>query len=141
MVKDNLQDEKQYGDEFLSNHRRAKFFSKISTISPIIIFPLLSLYFQDWWLLFGILFSYMGGLLSIKSIWLIIIIVLTIVYSLISGFVLNSYINILFLCYLYGHITFSLGNYFLNKFENTKSDIENQGYKMLDNLRKGKSEK
>src|ERR1035437_2489873 len=136
MAEDNLQDLKQYGDEFVSNYRRAKIFSKISITSPIIIFPLVSLYFQDWWLLLGILFSYIGGELSSKTIWLIIVIVLTIVYSLISGFVLNSYINIFFLCYLYGHIAFSLGNYFLNKFENTKSDIENQGYKMLDNLRK-----
>ena len=30
MAEDNLQDVKQYGDDFISNYRKAKIFSKIS---------------------------------------------------------------------------------------------------------------
>jgi hypothetical protein len=64
----NLPEGKQYGNEFLSNHRNVIIFSRISTISPLIIFPLLSFYFHDWWFLLGILFSYIGGFFSIKPI-------------------------------------------------------------------------
>jgi len=128
MSKDNfdLQGEKQYGNEFLSSHKNVIIFSRIATTSPFIIFPLLSFYFHDWWLLLGILFSYIGGTLSLKQIWIIIVIVLTIIYSFKFGFIWNSYVNIFFLFYLYGHITFTLSRYFSIKFEKTKSNIKNQ---------------
>jgi hypothetical protein len=132
----NLPEGKQYGNEFLSNHRNAVMFSRISTISPLIIFPSLSFYFHDWWLLLGILFSHIGGFLSIKQLWIIIVLILTISYSLIFGFVSNSYVNIFFLCYTYGHITFSLGRYFENKLEETKSKIKNQVENQAATLRK-----
>ena len=122
----NLPEGKQYGNEFLSNHFKSVIFTRISTTSPIIIFPILSLCFHDWYLLFGILFSYFGGFLSIQKIWIIIVLVLTVLYSLIFGFVLKSYVNIFFLCYLYGHITFSLGRYFMDKVKETKSKMEKE---------------
>ena len=122
----NLSEGKQYGNEFLSNRRNAIISSRISTMSPLIIFPLMSYYFHDWWLLLGIVFSMVGGFFSIKPIWIIIALVLTISYSLKFGFVWNSYANIFFLCYTYGHITFSIGRYFDNKFEETKSKMGNQ---------------
>jgi len=131
---------KQYGNEFLSNHIKAKIFSKISTTSPVIIFPLLSFYFHDWWILLGILFAYAGGLLSIKRIWILIAVSLTIIYSLIFGFALNSYENIYFICYLYGHITFSIGAYFINKYEKTKSDMDSQIEKQVHQMLQARKE-
>ncbi len=140
MAKESPREWKQYGNEFLSNHNKAMIFSKISTTSPLIIFPLLSLYIHDWWLLFGILFSYLGGLLSeIRRSWILIVIIYIIFYALKFGFMENRYVNIFFLCYLYGHITFSLGTYFIKRFDKTKSDIDNQVQQMLDDSRERKS--
>jgi hypothetical protein len=140
MAKEKPREWKQYGNEFLSNLNKAMIFSKISTTSPIIIFPLLSLYFHNWWFLFGILFSYLGGLLSeIKRIWILIVIIYIIFYALKFSFMENMYVNIFFLCYLYGHIIFSLGTYFIKSFDKTKSKTENQVHQMLDDSSERKS--
>lgn len=126
---------KQYGNEFMSNYYMSTIFTRISTTSPFIIFPLLSLYFHNWYLLFGILFCLIGGFLSINKVWVIIVFVLTILYWVIVGFIWKSYVNVFFLCYLYGHITFYLGKFFIDKFEGTKTKIKEQGDIQFDKLR------
>jgi hypothetical protein len=126
---------KQYGNEFLSNHKNILISNRISTLSPFIIFPVISFCFHDWWLLLGILFSNIGGMLSIANIWIVIALIITIAYSLIFGFVWNSYANIFFLCYTYGHITFSISRYFINKLEETKSKITKQVDRQMEELR------
>jgi|ERR1035438_4621418 hypothetical protein len=128
MTKENISqpEEHQFGNEFLLAHRNVIISTRISTLSPLIIYPLLSLYFHDWLLLLGIVFSHLGGLLSIKKIWIIVAMVITISNSLIYGFIFDSYVNIFFLCYTYGHITFSIGRFYLKKFEDTKVKIQKQ---------------
>lgn len=122
---------KQYGNEFLFNHRMAIIFSRIATISPFILFPFLSFYFQNWWLLFGILIANIGGMLSINRIWIILSIIILITYTLIYGFIWNNYVNVYFSHYLFGHITFYFSNYYQKKLEKTKSDIDYQVGKQL----------
>ena len=126
----NLPEGKQYGNEFLSNHKKIMIFTKISTWSPLIIFPLLAFYYGDWWLLLGIFFSSIGAFFSANPLNIIIILVLTISYSLIFGFLLNSYPNIFFLSYAYGHFTYSFVRYFEKKLGETKSKIKNQADQM-----------
>ncbi len=144
MTKENLNspEDKQYGgyeQEFMFNNYLSMIFNKLSGISPYIIFPILSLYFHNWWLLLGILFSIIGRVLSVKLIWILIALVLTITYSLIFGFVLDSYVNIFFLCYSYGHITSSLDRYFEQKLGITKIKMGKQANQMFDDYRKRKS--
>lgn len=134
MEEENLPTGKQYGNEFLSNHRNLVIASRISTTSPVIIFPILALIFHNWWLLLGIPFSYLGGLLSIQVIWLIIASVFTVVYLIINSFILNSYVNIFFLCYAYGHLTFYFGRYYEKKLEKTKTTIKNNLDSQVSNL-------
>jgi hypothetical protein len=136
MDEEKLYTGKQYGNEFLSNHRKVIISSRISTTSPFIIFPILALIFHNWWLLLGIPFSHLGGLLSIRVIWLIIAFTFTFIYLIINRFMLNSYVSIFFLCYAYGHLTFTLGRYFEKKFERTKLNMKNDIYSHVDRMRK-----
>jgi len=123
---------KDYGNKFKSYHRKNVVFKRIATTSPLIIFPLLALYFHNWWLLLGIVFANLGGLLSLIPIFLILAFVITIICSIKYGFVLNSYFNIMFLFYLYGHITFTLGRHFELQIEKTKSLMDEEINKLVD---------
>lgn len=123
---------KDYGNKFKSYHRKSVVFKRIAITSPFIIFPLLALYFHNWWLFLGIVFANLGGLLSLIPIFLILAFVITIIYSIKYGFVLNSYFNIMFLSYLYGHITFTLGRHFEVRMEKTKSLMDEEINKLVD---------
>lgn len=121
-----MSETKQYGNEFLNNHSRAVFYSRISTTSPLILIPLLSFFLHDWWILLGIIFCYIGQLLSMSRVWLFVFFILIIVYSITYGFHLKNYINIYFLCFLYGDIAFSLSNLFIKRLDETKLKIEKE---------------
>jgi hypothetical protein len=129
---------KQFGNEFLKNHSKQILFSKISTISPMIIFPLLSFYFQNWWLLLGILFWNLGGFLSMNNIPLAIALILTISYNAIFGFALTSYVNIFFCCFVLGFIAFTVSSYQMLKFEKTKLKIKEEIDSQFEEYRKSK---
>ena len=122
---------KQYRNEFLNSHKNAVFYSRISTTSPLILITLLSFLLHDWWILLGIIFCYVGQLLSMSRVWLFVFLILTIVYAVTYGFHLKNYINIYFLCFLYGDITFSLSNLFIKRLDETKLKIEKEVEKGL----------
>lgn len=125
---------KQNAREFYLNHTYATLFNQIARISPIIIFPLLSLYLNNWWLLFGILITYIGGMLFNKPIFAIIILVIAILYSLKYGFALRNQTIIFFFSYLYGHITVSISKYFLKRVEKTKMKMRDSVDKEMSKL-------
>jgi hypothetical protein len=122
---------KQYGNEFLNNQTRAVFYSRISTTSPLILIPILSYFLHDWWILLGIIFCYIGQLLSMNRVWIFVFLILTIVYSITYGFHLTNNINIYFLSFLYGDIIFSLSNLFIKRFDESKLKIEKEVEKGL----------
>ncbi len=123
---------KDYGNKFKSYHRNHFVFNRIATISPFIIFPLFALYFHNWWLLLGIVFANLGGILSFFPIFLILAFIIIIIFSIKYGFELNSYLNIMFLFYLYGHITFTLDRHFKAQMEQTKSLMNEEINKLVD---------
>ena len=111
-------------EDILNRHKRLFLFSKISTISRIILFVLLTIYFKDWRFIFCILFSYYGGIFSeFGKFPLLITLSLAILYSFLFGFVWNSYFSLFFFSYLYGYILFSFGTSFRRKLENKKFTI------------------
>ena len=113
-------------DDFLQKHKRLFLLSKIATISPIVLFVLLTVIFQDWRFLFCILFSYYGGILSEFGKYpLLIAITIFILYSMLFGFIWNNYLSLFFFSYLYGHIVFSSGTRFRRKLENKKFVLTN----------------
>jgi hypothetical protein len=116
---------KQNAKDFLANYAYANLFNRIALISPIIILPALSIYLHDGWILFGILFTYLGGLLFNKPIFTIIVLIITIFCSLKYGFSLKNHAIVFLLSYLYGYITVSISKYFSNKVEKTKMKMEN----------------
>ena len=79
-------------------------------IAPIILVPTIAYKFDDWYLLFGILFSYFSTYLAIrKKSWqwaAPLLFMLWYWYS--NGFHLNDYINFYWLCLFWGGFTYSL---------------------------------
>lgn len=125
---------KQNARDFYLNRTYSSLFNQIARISPIIIFPLLSLYLNNWWLLLGILITYIGGILFNKPIFAIIILAITIFYSLKYGFAIRNQTIIFFLSYLYGHITVSISKYFLNRWNKTKMQMTDSVDKEMSKL-------
>lgn len=125
---------KQNAKAFYSNHIYATLLNKISLISPLIIFPLLAMYLHSWWILLGILFTYIGGMFFNKPTFAIIILVVTIFYSFKYGFTLHNLCLIFFLSYLYGYITVTISRYFLNRVEKNKMKMQDAVDKEMSKL-------
>jgi hypothetical protein len=70
---------------------------------PIIIFVLASFLYHNFWLLLGIPFCYLGGLIRIWQPALFFIGIGCIFYWTVNGFVLFSYLTLFLLCMLYGY--------------------------------------
>ena len=115
---------KRNAKTFYLNHVFETLFNNIARISPIIIFPLLCMLLNNWWLLFGIPITYVGGLLFKRPIFAIFILIIAILYCWKYGFTFQNPTIIFLLSYLYGHITVSISKYFSNCLEKNKLKIE-----------------
>jgi len=97
--------------EFFRGRRKYVFiaFVILYALSPIIIFPPLAYFINDWWLLLGIAFSYLASRAAARE-WNVILLIACygIGAFLATGFHFSKYIVIFFLCSLLGYFLFQL---------------------------------
>lgn len=75
-------------------------------ISTIILVPLFSYLFDNYWLLFGIIFSYLGTIVKNNQIGkgFFIIIIMIIIYWLVNGFDFSDQVTFFWFSFLFGSI-------------------------------------
>jgi len=78
------------------------FFAFLYGWAPLLLVPFLAYHFDNWWLLFGILFSYAGGSGSL-AIWFTVFII---GFWIKSGFDIHQYITFYYFCSLWGCLMF-----------------------------------
>lgn len=85
------------------------FFMIAYMIMPIIVIPIISLWVGNWWLLFGILISYLAsGMASFKKLGLLFAYtIFCIVVWVRIGFNIHQYITFFFFCAWWGYMMFS----------------------------------
>jgi hypothetical protein len=73
---------------------------------PLIAIPYLAYYLGSWFLLFGILFSFVGSICAARELPIIYLFTcLCIGFWLRYGFDIHQYITFYFFCSLWGHLT------------------------------------
>ena len=87
------------------------FYLFIYSISPLIVIPYLAYKEQNWYILFGILFCYLGvALAAYKSSLLTLVILFCIGFWIKDGFNIHQYVTLFFFCVLGGFVFFKMAD-------------------------------
>ena len=74
------------------------FFTFLYGWAPLLIVPLLAYHYENWWLLFGILFSYAGAAGQLSVLFTVV----AIGFWIGNGFDIRQYLTFFFFCNLWG---------------------------------------
>lgn len=87
------------------------FFVFLYSISPLIVIPCLAYKEQNWYILFGILFCYLGvAIAAYKSSLLTLAILFCIGFWIKDGFNIHQYVTLFFFCMLGGFVFFKMAD-------------------------------
>lgn len=115
-----------------------KIFALLYMVAPIIFVPCLAYYLGNWFLLFGILFSYAGSIAAaFKSKLIIVLPIFCIGFWIHSGFDIHQYVTFYFFCSLWGTMTFKIAEGYDQ--ESKRGTLDND-QEMLKHLSENKEE-
>ena len=87
------------------------FFVFLYSISPLVVIPYLAYKEQNWYILFGILFCYLGvAIAAYKSSLLTLVILFCIGFWIKDGFNVHQYVTLFFFCLLGGFVFFKMAD-------------------------------
>jgi hypothetical protein len=97
----------------MRNHFRFKFFTQFFAVftmtTPLIAIPYLSYEFNNWWLLIGILISFIGAMLAeSKPIIFYLASIFCIGFWFKAGFNIHQYVTFYFFCLLFGFMFYRI---------------------------------
>jgi hypothetical protein len=92
------------------------FFVMLYSFVPLIVIPIISYHFGNWYLLFGVLFCYIGVAIASynRKIFYFVLLFCLGVWTA-RGFHLFNYLTTFFLCFLWGYVCYSVVIVYNNK--------------------------